>query len=58
MEKTINNREELRAAVVLLNSNVTNMCNTQDIDVVCANFNDAKDLLVAIFKYTAQGAVK
>lgn len=51
METTINNQEQLRAAVTTLNASVIGMCNNNSIEDIVQKFTDAKDLLIAIYKY-------
>lgn len=51
MEPTINNVNDVRSAVALLSARVNNMCNAATTEEVAIEFSEAKDLLVAIFKF-------
>ena len=58
MEQTIKNVNELRSAVTLLSARVNNMCNATTTEEVAVEFSEAKDLLVAIFKFNVQRMIK
>lgn len=49
--KEIENYDELRVAVALLNEQVLGMCNAPTTDEVIKAFMPTKDLLMAIFRY-------
>ncbi len=51
--KEITTHEELRQAAALVNSSVTQMCGTSDIDELVKSFSTAKELMISIFKYNA-----
>ena len=54
MEVKVNNQNDMRAMVVLLNSNINNMCNATNTDDVSKEFVEAKDRLVALFKFNVE----
>ena len=54
METKIKNQDELRATVVLLNANINNMCNATNTESVSKEFVEAKDRLVALFKFNVE----
>ena len=54
MEVKVNNPVEMRAEVVQLTANINNMCNAKDIDTVSKEFIEAKDRLVALFKFNVE----
>lgn len=47
----IKNRKELEEANVLVKVNCLNMCNAKSIEEVAKAFTEAKDNLIAIYKY-------
>ena len=49
--KTIITRQDLNAAVANLYAHTLNMCNEKTLDDVLKNFVEAKDYLIAIYKY-------
>lgn len=54
METVINNLNEMRTEVVLLNANINNMCNATNIEDISKQFVEAKDRLVALFKFNVE----
>lgn len=54
METVINNQNEMRTEVVLLNANINNMCNATNIEDISKEFVEAKDRLVALFKFNVE----
>ena len=50
---SMNNSQELRSNVVLLNTTVNTMCNVNSIEEVNDAMLKAKDLLVEIYKLNA-----
>ena len=55
---TIKNNNDLRTAATLINANVNNMCNSKDMDSIVKSFVEAKDLLIAIYKYSVENTQK
>lgn len=53
-KKPIENVNELREAVVLLNANANAMCNAKDTEEIIKYFIESKDLLVNIYKYNVE----
>lgn len=53
-EKTINNATELNSAVALTTNHLYNMCNSKDIGDIIKSFTEAKDYLIAIYKYNVE----
>ena len=58
MEKKINTPEEMRIVAVVLNSNINQMCNATNIEEVSKAFVEAKDNLVALFKFNVERVQK
>lgn len=54
MEIEIKNKEDLNAAATKLRAHSVQMCNDTDIESVNNNFIAAKDLLIAIYKYSVK----
>lgn len=50
-QKTINNYDELRDSVALINNGVLEMCNAKTTDDVVKAFLPLSDLLSAVFRY-------
>lgn len=51
MEKQIKDSKELNGAVALCTNHIYNMCNAKDIETIISSFSEAKDFLIAIYKY-------
>ena len=54
MEPTINNLNDVRSATALLTAHVNKMCNADNTEAVAEQFSEAKDLLIALFKYNVE----
>ena len=54
MELKMNNQNDMRSMVVLLNANINNMCNATNTEDVSKEFIEAKDRLVALFKFNVE----
>ena len=52
-EKQINisTNEELRSAIIMLDAKVKSMCNTKTNEEVNSLFMEAKDILIALYRY-------
>lgn len=51
---TIKDRTELNSAVALQTNHVYNICNAKTQDEVNKSFMEAKDLLIAIYKFNTE----
>lgn len=58
MEIQIKDQNELRSSVAKLNADVIAVCNAKTIDEMATHFVEAKDLLIAVYKYSAEKLVK
>ena len=54
METKINNMSEVRGTIARITHHLNNMCNTNETEDVSANFIEAKDLLIALFKFNVE----
>lgn len=50
----IENNNDLRTAATLITCNVNKMCNSTDIDTIVNAFIEAKDQLIAVYKYQVE----
>lgn len=53
-EKKITNSTELNSAVALTTNHLYNICNSKDINDIITSFSEAKDYLIAIYKYNVE----
>ena len=53
-EKKINDSKELNGAVAFTTNHIYNMCNAKDLDDIINSFTEAKDYLIAIYKYNVE----
>lgn len=53
-EKKITNSTELNSAVALTTNHLYNICNSKDINDIIVSFSEAKDYLIAIYKYNVE----
>ena len=54
----IENLNDLRTAATLVTANVNKMCNSTDIDTIVNAFIEAKDQLIAVYKYQVENNAK